>query len=380
MRVDRGGDPGADLGHLLDEDALGDLVGADPAVLLGEDDPQEPQLTEHRQDLDRELLVALRLLDQRSDLRLGELADHLAQVVLLLREGVAQHSLPRPGRGPSARPRRRRDRPSLPADVAVDCRSVSDPFRLDGRTVIVTGASRGIGAEVAACHQRPRRRRRAGRALGRGPGRAVGRPAGPQRGGRGRRRRHRGRGGGRRRRRGPRRPVGRRQQRRHQPLLPPGHRDAAVGVGRGPAGQPAGHCRLLARGRAVPGRGRHGREDRQPQLGRRPHRPAEHRPLQRVQGGHRRAHAHPRGRARAGRGAVQLGGAGDDRDRDGRGADDRQPGAQGAAGLQVAARADRDRRRGRAGRSSSSSPTPPASSPARRWWSTADGSPPARRP
>jgi len=33
--------------------------------------------------------------------------------------------------------------------LSIDWESVSDPFRLDGRTVIVTGASRGIGADLA---------------------------------------------------------------------------------------------------------------------------------------------------------------------------------------------------------------------------------------
>jgi hypothetical protein len=107
--VHRGGDPGAHLRHLLDEDALGDLVGADAAVLLREHDAEQAELTEHREDLDGELLLALRLLDQREDLPLGELADHLAKVLLLLREGVAQHAAPS-GRGggfPSPPARRR---------------------------------------------------------------------------------------------------------------------------------------------------------------------------------------------------------------------------------------------------------------------------------
>ena len=110
------------------------------------------------------------------------------------------------------------------------------------------------------------------------------------------------------------------------PLLPPGHRDPAVGVGRGPAGQPAGRRGLRARGRPGAGRGRRGRADRQPRLDRRAHRAAQHRPLQRLQGRHRRAHPHPGRRARPGRDPLQLGRPGHDRHRDGRGPDDRQPG------------------------------------------------------
>ena len=124
-----------------------------------------------------------------SDLRLGELADHLAQVLLLLREGVAQHAATSGrGRGPSPRPRRRR-MASLTGGTVVDWPSVSDPFRLDGRTVIVTGASRGIGAEVARADRRPGRRGGPGGALGEAPSASW--PAtlgGPGRG-RGRRRR-----------------------------------------------------------------------------------------------------------------------------------------------------------------------------------------------
>ena len=77
---------------------------------------------------------------------------------------------------------------------------MTDPFRLDGRTVIVTGASRGIGAEVAqaiSAHG-------GGVVLvarSGGAGRAVGLPPGP-RPRRRRRRRHHGRRRGARRRRG----------------------------------------------------------------------------------------------------------------------------------------------------------------------------------
>ncbi len=84
--VHRHGDSGAHLGHLLHEDALGDLASVNAAVLLGEDDAEQSQFTELRHDLNGKRLVALSLLDERGDLRLGELAHHGADLFLLIGE------------------------------------------------------------------------------------------------------------------------------------------------------------------------------------------------------------------------------------------------------------------------------------------------------
>ena len=64
-----------------------------PPYSSGKTIPSSPSSPSMGRTCDGELLVALGLLDQRRDLALGELADHLAQVLLLLREGVAQHAV-----------------------------------------------------------------------------------------------------------------------------------------------------------------------------------------------------------------------------------------------------------------------------------------------
>ena len=72
-----------------------------PPYSSGKTIPRSPSSPSLGMTSDGELLVALGLLDEGQDLGLRELADHLAQVLLLLREGVAQHGvhLGIPGRG-----------------------------------------------------------------------------------------------------------------------------------------------------------------------------------------------------------------------------------------------------------------------------------------
>ena len=95
VRRDRDRDGGVDARQLLDCDRVRDRVAAGAAVLLGDRQAHQPQLGELGDELVREAVLAVELLGDRRDLRLGELADGAADQLLLVRElEVQATSLP----------------------------------------------------------------------------------------------------------------------------------------------------------------------------------------------------------------------------------------------------------------------------------------------
>ena len=72
---------------LLDADRVARHVHAGAAVLLGDADPEETELRELRHDLLREALFLVPLLGVREDLRAREIADGLAEELVVLGQG-----------------------------------------------------------------------------------------------------------------------------------------------------------------------------------------------------------------------------------------------------------------------------------------------------
>ena len=79
--------------HLLDDQRVGAVVDAAPAVLLGHDRSEVAHLGQHLDELEVEALVAVVLAHARNDLSVGELAGGLAHQPLLVREIEADHGL-----------------------------------------------------------------------------------------------------------------------------------------------------------------------------------------------------------------------------------------------------------------------------------------------
>ena len=188
---------GAHARQLLDDEDEGQGVRAGTAEFLGNHHSKDPHLRELAQDLAGELLLLLPICRSRSDLRLGELANGVADALLFVRElevhGVRAGAGPGPGPGPEPglppRPPRRRRRERR--------------RELEGRA----SPRRGGGARPRG--RRRRSRPRTGEGTPRGPAppperEAPGRPCGGFSGGRGapprlpprRRRRREGRGSG----------------------------------------------------------------------------------------------------------------------------------------------------------------------------------------
>ncbi len=78
---------------LLDDQRVGAVVDAAPAVLLGDDRSEVAHLGQHLDELEVESLVAVVLADARNDLLVGELAGGFAYQPLLVREFEADHGL-----------------------------------------------------------------------------------------------------------------------------------------------------------------------------------------------------------------------------------------------------------------------------------------------
>ena len=71
---------------LLDRDRVGERVETRAAFVLGDGDPEPAELADPTDDLDREASIALVLVDDRRDFGRHEVADRVAQQLMLGRQ------------------------------------------------------------------------------------------------------------------------------------------------------------------------------------------------------------------------------------------------------------------------------------------------------
>ena len=84
MGVDDAGDADPASGELLDDHRVGRQVEAHAPVLLGDRDPEQPELLHLLDDRLRELVLVVVVLGVGDDLLVGELPDHLADRLLFV--------------------------------------------------------------------------------------------------------------------------------------------------------------------------------------------------------------------------------------------------------------------------------------------------------
>ena len=97
VRQQRGREAAVDARELLDEQAAHHHVPPAATVLLGVPDAEVAEAAELAEEIHRESLGGLQLLDTRRELLLGEAPDREAEALLLLAQTKAQHggALPR---------------------------------------------------------------------------------------------------------------------------------------------------------------------------------------------------------------------------------------------------------------------------------------------
>src|SRR6266566_9745684 len=91
----------ADLRHLFDRDQREKGAGAEPAVLLGEEEAEDVVLAEQLDDVPRELVGGVDLGSPRRDSLASELPDEVAQLPLLVAQDVPGHGAESTGRARS---------------------------------------------------------------------------------------------------------------------------------------------------------------------------------------------------------------------------------------------------------------------------------------
>src|SRR5207237_2247039 len=104
VRQQRGREAAVDARELLDEQAAHHHVAATAAVLLRVADAEVAEAAELTEEVHREALARLQLLDPRRELPLGDAPDRAPDALLLLAQTKAQHGDPPRARDSSLAP------------------------------------------------------------------------------------------------------------------------------------------------------------------------------------------------------------------------------------------------------------------------------------